>query len=43
MKREKTFTRLMKKATDIALSRNAIFWWDYICGDVLLCDDEEVK
>lgn len=32
-----------EKATEIALKRNSIFWWDYICGDVLLCDDEEVK
>lgn len=32
-----------EKAIEIALKRNAIFWLDYICGDVVLCKNEEVK
>lgn len=30
-------------ATEIAQKHNAIFWWDYLCGDVVLCKDEEVQ
>lgn len=29
------------KATEIALEHNAIFPYDYIAGDVLLCNEEE--
>ena len=29
------------KATDLALEYNAIFPFDYIAGDVLLCNEEE--
>lgn len=32
-----------EEATEIAHKHNAIFWWDYICGDVVLCKDDEVK
>lgn len=32
-----------EEATEIAHKQNAIFWWDYICGDVVLCKDDEVK
>lgn len=31
------------EATEICQKHQAIFWWDYICGDVVLCKDEEVK
>ncbi len=30
-------------ATEIAHKHNAIFGWDYICGDVVLCKDGEVQ
>ena len=30
-------------ATEIAHKHNAIFGWDYICGDVVMCKDEEVQ
>lgn len=29
-------------ATEIAHKHNAIFGWDYICGDVVMCKDREV-
>nr|DAP58045.1 MAG TPA: protein of unknown function (DUF3846) [Caudoviricetes sp.] len=32
-----------EEATETAHKHNAIFWWDYICGDVVLCKDDEVK
>ena len=28
---------------EIAHKHNAIFGWDYICGDVVMCKDEEVQ
>ncbi len=31
------------EATKIALKRGAIFHWDYIAGDVVLCKDEEFR
>ncbi|MGN1216924.1 MAG: hypothetical protein ACI4TD_02995 [Phocaeicola sp.] len=31
-----------ENATKIAHSHRAIFEWDYICGDVLMCKDKEV-
>lgn len=30
-------------ATEIAHKHNAILGWDYICGDVVMCKDEEVQ
>ena len=30
-------------ATKIALERGAIFNWDYIAGDVVICKDKEVQ
>ena len=30
-------------ATEIAHNHNAIFGWDYICGDVVMCKDEDVQ
>ena len=30
-------------ATEIAHKHKAIFGWDYICGDVVMCKDEEVQ
>lgn len=30
-----------RKATEIALEHNAIFPFDYIAGDVLLCNEKE--
>ena len=30
-------------ATEIAHKHNAILGWDYICGDVGMCKDEEVQ
>lgn len=32
-----------ENATDIAHRYNAIFWCDYICGDVVMCKDGEVQ
>lgn len=32
-----------EEATRIAQRHRAIFWYDYICGDAVLCKDEEVQ
>lgn len=32
-----------EEATKIALERGAIFDWDFIAGDVVLCKNEEVQ
>lgn len=39
----KTFLDSNETATEIAHKHNAIFGWDYICGDVVMCKDEEVQ
>ena len=41
--RGKAFLVPKKPATEIAHKHNAIFGWDYICGDVVMCKDEEVQ
>ena len=34
---------LNEAATDIARQHRALFAWDFIVGDVVLCKDEEVQ
>lgn len=39
----KDFYPVNHRATEIAHTNNAIFLFDYIAGDVVLCEDKEVQ
>lgn len=39
----KNFYPVNHRVTEIAHTNNAIFPFDYIAGDVVLCEDEEVQ
>lgn len=39
----KNFYSVNHRVTEIAHANNAIFPFDYIAGDVVLCEDEEVQ
>ena len=39
----KDFYPVNHRATEIAHTNNAIFPFDYIAGDVVLCEDKEVQ